>query len=74
MFEPGGISEPEHKTMFLDVLESYILTSTLILDCILFATETPITVEVVLEATDYLTLRSNNAGSADIVVSVLEIS
>lgn len=30
--------------------------------------------KVVLEASDYLTLRSNNAGSADIVVSVLEIS
>ena len=46
MFEPGGIKEPEHKTMFLDVLESYILTSTLIFDCILFAIETPITVAV----------------------------
>jgi hypothetical protein len=30
--------------------------------------------KVVLEASDYLTLRSNTAGSADIVVSVLEIS
>jgi len=30
--------------------------------------------KVVLEATDYLTLRSSTAGSADIVVSVLEIS
>jgi hypothetical protein len=46
MFDPGGIKEPEHKTMFFDVLESYILTSTLMFDCILFATETPITVAV----------------------------
>lgn len=30
--------------------------------------------KVVLEASDYLTLRSNVASSADIVVSVLEIS
>ena len=30
--------------------------------------------KVVLEASDYLKLRSNTAGSADIVVSVLEIS
>ena len=30
--------------------------------------------KVVLEASDYLTLRSNIASSADIVVSVLEIS
>jgi hypothetical protein len=30
--------------------------------------------KVVLEDSDYLTLRSNTAGSADIVVSVLEIS
>jgi hypothetical protein len=30
--------------------------------------------KVVLEASDSLTLRSNTAGSADIVVSVLEIS
>ena len=30
--------------------------------------------KVVLEASDYLTLRSNTAGSADIIVSVLEIS
>ena len=30
--------------------------------------------KVVLEASDYLTFRSNTAGSADIVVSVLEIS
>jgi hypothetical protein len=32
--------------MFLDVELSYILTSTLIFDCILFATDTPITVAV----------------------------